>query len=458
MSKIVIAGASGFVGKRLIETLKESHELVALSRGKQREDGIEWRSCDLFSLKETEAALEGAEVGIYLVHSMLPSARLTQGAFQDFDLISADNFARAAKKVGLKQIIYLGGLIDRSLELSAHLKSRLEVEKVLNSYGIPVTTLRAGLILGRGGSSFMMLYRLVQRLPMMLLPAWTATRTQAILIEDVIKLIQFCLLKEECFSQSYDVGTTEILTYKEMLRETALQLGKRRLFFSVPLFSPKLSKAWVSLVTGAPYSLVGPLVDSLRHEMLVRDTRLMEAAGLPLVKFRQALQVTLDEPKSESPFRRMRRIKKQNREGSLVRSVQRMSLSTTWTAKQVVDAYLDWLPRFLPWLLRVELNPEGGCSFYLSGTKLLLLKLALDSTWSNEDRQLLRIRGGILSRDNNGHGRLEFRLVLKGQSAIAAIHDYRPSLPWFIYNWTQARAHLFVMKNFGKYLKGVSHV
>jgi nucleoside-diphosphate-sugar epimerase len=456
MIKLVIAGASGFVGKRLIDAFRTDYSLIGLSRSPQSSPGAEWRACDLFSLRETEKALEGAEIGIYLVHSMLPSARLTQGSFQDFDLISADNFARAAKKAGLKQIIYLGGLIDQTADLSTHLKSRLEVEKVLNSYGVPVTTLRAGLIMGPGGSSFLVLKRLVERLPAMILPAWTDTRTQAIGVKDIIKLIRFCLGKEECFGQSYDVGTTEVITYRLMLKECAKQLNRHRLFLKVPVFSPKLSKAWVCLVTGAPYSLVGPLVDSLGHEMLLSENRLMESAKLPPKTFAENLREVLEEDqnKVESPFRRMRKIKKTNREASKVRSVQRMKLQKSMPAKRVVELYLQWLPRFLPYFIRVELREEGKvCRLQFRFPRILLLQLERDEQWSADDRQLLRIRGGLLAKkDPTGMGRLEFRIVLKGQYVLAAIHDFRPSLPWLLYSATQAKAHLWVMKHFSRYL------
>jgi uncharacterized protein YbjT (DUF2867 family) len=168
--KIAIAGASGFVGQMLIEDLKDEHEIIALGRSQKQievaagNNQVEWRSCDLFSLLQTEQALIGAEIGIYLVHSMLTRAKLTQSTFEDCDLLLADNFARAAQKVGLKRIVYLSDLIPAGKELSRHLESRREVELALSSHGNVVTTVRAGLIIGAKGSSFQMLYLLVKRL------------------------------------------------------------------------------------------------------------------------------------------------------------------------------------------------------------------------------------------------------------------------------------------------------
>jgi len=167
--KVVIAGASGFVGQALAPELAESFHVIGLSRSVRTPGGgfDEYRSCDLFSLKEAEQALQGAEYAVYLVHNMMPSTRFTQGDFADLDVVCADNFARAAAAAGVKQIVFLGGLIPERAELSKHLQSRSEVEKVLAGHVVPVTTLRAGLILGGRGSSFQIMARLVERLPVM---------------------------------------------------------------------------------------------------------------------------------------------------------------------------------------------------------------------------------------------------------------------------------------------------
>ncbi|MFA6317171.1 MAG: NAD-dependent epimerase/dehydratase family protein, partial [Elusimicrobiota bacterium] len=158
---VVVAGATGFVGWALARFLAWDYRVIGLSRnppsgggGPPRAGRVEWRACDLFSLKQTEEALEGAGAAFYLVHSMWPSARLTQGSFADMDLICADNFARAAAKAGVTQIVYLGGLIPDDPMLSRHLASRLEVERTLGSRGVPLTALRAGIVIGPFGSSY----------------------------------------------------------------------------------------------------------------------------------------------------------------------------------------------------------------------------------------------------------------------------------------------------------------
>lgn len=174
---IAISGASGYIGKNLIKQLKDKAHIIALSRSiehKEHTDDLTWRQADLFSLGDAESALEGVDYAVYLVHSMLPSARLTQARFEDMDFILADNFAQAATKNNVKQIIYLSGIIpENETELSRHLESRREVETVLNAYDVPVTTVRAGLIVGPSGSSFPIVKKLVKRLPFMALPKWT---------------------------------------------------------------------------------------------------------------------------------------------------------------------------------------------------------------------------------------------------------------------------------------------
>ena len=225
---LVIAGASGFVGRALAPLLTERFEVIGLSRS-DREGGdgfAEYRKCDLFSLKEAEQALEGAEYAVYLVHNMMPSAKLTQGDFADLDLVCADNFARAAARAGIKQIIFLGGLCPSDGSLSKHLESRVEVERVLGGHGVPVTTLRAGLILGGAGSSFQIMARLVQRLPVMVCPRWTNTRTQAVALIDVVRLIDYVVGREEHYSQVHDVSAPEVVTYRKMMTMTADALGK----------------------------------------------------------------------------------------------------------------------------------------------------------------------------------------------------------------------------------------
>jgi uncharacterized protein YbjT (DUF2867 family) len=450
--KIAIAGAAGFVGKALTKRLSPQHHVIGLSRSATPPPGLqatEWRACDLFSLLDAEKALQGVETAYYLVHSMLPSARLTQGSFEDFDLIAADNFARAARKMGVKQIIYLGGLLPHHRPLSRHLASRLEVERTLASAGIPVTTLRASLIVGPEGSSFQMLVRLVRRLPMMICPRWTESLTQPIALEDVVELLAYCVEHPERSQGVHDIGGPDVLSYRQMIELTAEALGKRRWLAPFPLFTPGASRLWVSLMTGAPRALVLPLVQSLRHDMVANTREWQLTTGIEGKSFRQSLKDSLADEHGNRPRAYRPAIADPD-----VRSVQRLTRPAGRDAFWLGEEYMRWLPSLAPWLLNVQVDKEGFCRFYVG--KLTLLVLQLSPERSSPERALFYIREGWLTK-KVGRGRLEFRLGLDGKTFFAALHEYRPRLPWYVYKWTQALAHLFVMRAFGAHLRKLSH-
>jgi uncharacterized protein YbjT (DUF2867 family) len=445
--RVAIAGASGFIGRAVAHALRERFDVVGIARTAPADaDAPQFRTADLFNLREAEQALEGADIALYLVHSMLPSARLTQGDFADFDLLCADNFARAAAKAGVRQIVYLGGLIPEG-PLSIHLESRLEVESALRSHGAAVTVLRAGLVIGDGGSSFDMLVNLVRRLPMMLCPRWTNTRTQPVALDDLVTLLAYVVGREECEGQTYDVGAPEVITYRELMQMTAAALGVKRRMLSVPFFSPRLSRLWVSLFSGAPSELVGPLVESLRHEMVARDLRLAEQAGLTPTSTRVALERALatkkPAPRRAPPSRRAR-------QQSLVRSVQRMRLPAGRSAQWAAQEYVGWLPRRLSGLIWVE-HDDRGARFYLRGGRAPLLALTYAADRSTPDRQLFFVTDGRLVA-RGSRGRFELRQVLDGSTLFTAIFDFAPSLPWWLYRATQARVHAWVMASFARYL------
>jgi uncharacterized protein YbjT (DUF2867 family) len=452
---VVIAGASGFIGQALGRALAADHHVIGLSRGEREKDAhfAAWRRCDLFSALDTDRALEGAHYAIYLVHSMMPSAQLTQGAFGDLDLICADNFARSAARAGVRQIVYLGGLVPEGQPLSPHLESRIEVERTLGAHGVPVTALRAGLVIGAGGSSFEMLTRLVHRLPAMLCPSWTATRMQPIALDDTIALLRYCLGREACFGQRFDIGSPDVVTYRELLALTAELMAKPRRLVTVPLMTVRLSRLWVSAVTGAPRALVEPLVESLEHEMIAADLRLQVMAGMPGLGVREAISRALaaaPAAAAESPLAfRGAASKSSDRR---VRSVQRLSLPPGRDAAWAAEEYMAWLPRFFRGAIRVDIDKDGVCRFRLgtSGVELLQLKHAPER--SRPDRQLFYVIGGALARSSQ-RGRFELRQVLDGRVLLAAIHDFEPELPWPIYNATQAPFHEEVMLAFGRHLR-----
>ena len=198
---------------------------------------------------------------------MMPSARLFQGTFHDTDPLLADNVAQASAHAGVRRIVYPGGLAPPAGFVSAHLQSRLEVEEVLASTGVLVTCLRAGMVVGPGGSSFEILRALVERLPWMILPNWTRHPGQAVFIDDVVAVLNAAIDDEGLSGRTLDLVNGESLTYEHMLRETARVLGLRRLMMPVPIASTGFSKRWVQLFSGASFELVAPLIESLACDM-----------------------------------------------------------------------------------------------------------------------------------------------------------------------------------------------
>ncbi len=452
--QIVVAGASGFIGQALLPALAGKFpgaHITALSRVKRKSDdkNIEWKPCDLFSMKSLEEALpERVDLAIYLVHSMGPTAQLDQGSFADYDLILADNFAKTLSKRGVKHMIYLGGLIPETKELSDHLRSRLEVEEAFSSYQIPLTVFRAGLIMGEEGSSWQILLKLVSRLPIMLCPSWTHTKTTPTALNQVVYAITEAALNPLHVAKVYDLAGCQPLTYIEMMRQTAERLGKGRLFLRVALFTPWLSRLWVSLITNTPRELVYPLIQSLRHPMLARKSHLF-----PGIDDNRSYQSLLDgvnfNYQSSNPILKFRPA------GGTVRSVQRLDLPAGRDALWVKEEYLRWLPKFLNPIPLVTVTQEGDrVAISLFGQVLLELSFSLER--SHKDRQLLYIKTGRLVHKEN-RGRLEFRVVLNRKYVIAAIHDYSPALPWYLYKYTQARLHLWVMRSFGRHLQRLDH-
>lgn len=459
---VAIAGATGFVGEALRSALVEHFEVIGLTRSPTRaalhdETGVIWRHCDLFSIQDVTKALAGVDYALYLVHSMLPSARLTQASFVDLDLLLADNFARAAEANGLKQILYVGGIRPSGHKPSRHLRSRLEVETTLAARSTPVTAIRAGIIIGPGGSSMRMMVNLVRRLPAMVLPAWTESESAPIAIEDVVRAVQLCLGEERALDQSLDVGGPERMSYREMMVKTAEILGRRIPMLGVPVFSPTLSRRWVAAVSDSPDALVGPLIESLRHSLVPEGNWLQTELLKRATTFDDALRRSVDE--RGLPLTNPRRVLRQSddarlREARTVRSVQRLPLPPEKDATWAVAEYLKWLPRFGWPLLYVEQDGEGKVHFRARLVPFSLLVLTPAPRDSTSDRRTFTISGGLLASVSPQYeGRFEFREVLEGQALIAAIHDFRPMLPWYLYNASQAIVHLFVMKSFGRYLK-----
>lgn len=449
--RLVIAGASGFVGRALAPLLSTRFHVIGLSRSPRPagQGFAEYRTCDLFSLLQAEQALEGCDYAVYLVHNMMPSASLTQGDFADLDVVCADNFARAAAKAGVKQVVFLGGLCPADGKPSKHLQSRLETEQVLASHGVPITTLRAGLIIGGQGSSFQIMARLVQRLPVMVCPRWTQTRTQAIALRDVVRLLAFVVGRPDQYGRVHDVSAPDVVTYREMMRMVASALGARRLLIPSVFLSPGLSRLWVSLVTGAPRALVAPLIQSLRHELIASPSTLAEEARIELTPTAEAIRIAVNS-RGEAPPHAFKGARV-GRHRRLVRSVQRMTLPPGWNAESAASDYLTWLPRFLRAFLKATVHSSDEFSFSFAVYDAPLLTLRHSPERSTADRQLFYVTGGKLARAGN-RARFELRQLREGETLLTVVHDYEPRLPWLLYICTQAQFHRWLMYRFGAHL------
>ncbi len=293
--KIAVAGATGYIGGRLVpRLLAEGHEVVCLARNPSKLDDRPWRNdvavelCDVTDESQVVAALTGCDVAYYLVHSMGSASD-----FADTDRIAATNFRTGAEKNNLQRIIYLGGLGSGG-GLSSHLASRQEVGEVLADGPTPVTELRAAVVIGSGSVSFEMLRYLTEVLPVMVTPRWVKTLCQPIAIRDVVA----CLVAaggESGDDRVYEIGGPEVVSYEEMMRSYARVAGlPRRVILPVPVLSPRLSSLWIGLVTPLPVGVARPLVDSLRNEVTVAGPPVPEHFGVEPIPLDAAIARALD--------------------------------------------------------------------------------------------------------------------------------------------------------------------
>jgi uncharacterized protein YbjT (DUF2867 family) len=283
--KVAVFGASGTIGRPLLAALARAHDVVAVSRREQREaGGVIWKVADATDRDSVARVLDGVDVAYYLVHS------LGNPDFEAQDLLAAATTAREAERAGVKQLVYLGGLGDDSPDLSAHLRSRRETGLRLASTSVPVTTLRAAMVVGRGSAAFETIVALVDRLPAMVAPRWVSTRTQPVALSDVVAYLAGVCGLEPAFGATYDIGGPEVMTYREMMERIALLRGKHPFIVEVPVLTPYLSSLWLHLITPVHAEVARPLVEGLRNETVVRDDRIRRLLPIDLTPFDAAAQ------------------------------------------------------------------------------------------------------------------------------------------------------------------------
>jgi len=270
---ILITGTTGYIGGRLVPRLLESgYKLRCMVRDPARLQGRPWFNNvetiagDVLKPETLASVMEGVSTAYYLVHSLAGGSD-----FHQRDMTAAANFGSAAKKAGVKRIIFLGGLADTTAGLSEHLLSRQESGEALRSAGVPVTEFRAGVIVGSGSLSFEMIRYLTERVPVLICPRWVFTRTQPIGIRDVLEYLTAALDVPESIGRTFEIGGSEIVSYGEMMTIYAQVRGLKRYLVPVPVLTPYLSSLWVNFVTPIPASIARPLIQGLRNESIVHD-------------------------------------------------------------------------------------------------------------------------------------------------------------------------------------------
>jgi len=306
---ILILGATGFVGQALVRRLSsQGYPVRAMVRspGKAaalRSVGVDCVMGDVWTGEGLDPALQGVSTAYYLVHAM--GAAPGGKDFAEVDRQSATNFAKAASRSGLHQVVYLGGLGDDAPTLSRHLASRREVGQLLRSGSAHVTQLRAGIVIGAGGASFEMMVQLVEKLPVMICPRWIDTRCQAIALEDLVSYLVGCAGNARVLDQTYDVGGPDVLRYSEMLMRIGAEVGRRPTLIVIPRFTPALSSHWVGYITEVSPDLARPVIDGMASEAVCREDRIRTIFPLPLQGFDESIRRALQERRRAMPGYRL---------------------------------------------------------------------------------------------------------------------------------------------------------
>jgi uncharacterized protein YbjT (DUF2867 family) len=286
--RAAVIGATGFVGRALVPVLARRGEVVAISRRGTAPDvpGVRALAADVTD--SLHDALEGVDVAYHLVHS------LGSRDFAGLDRRAAANVAAEAERAGVSQIVYLGGLGEDRPQLSAHLRSRMETAAVLASGAVPVTTLPAAVVVGRGSAAFETIVALVDRLPVMVAPRWLSTPTQPIALDDVIRYLDGVAGRAEALGQGFDVGGPETLTYGDMIERIARIRGRRPLILELPVLTPRLSSYWLHLVTPVRAAVARPLIEGLRNPTVADDDRIRRLLPFALTGFSDAARRALE--------------------------------------------------------------------------------------------------------------------------------------------------------------------
>jgi uncharacterized protein YbjT (DUF2867 family) len=448
--RIAIAGTSSFVGAAVCRALAPYFKVTALTRSMARtltaEEDIEVRPCDHFSRRELETALQGVDFAVYLVHNRDPSARLDQARARDMDLLVADNFAWAAARAGVQQILCRTPLVaapDRPAVQNAR-----EMEEVLGSHGVPLTVLRTGLVVGPGGELAKLLVGMVERLPVIPLPRFAEAELRPITLEALLMAVRHCVGNPETFGRDFDVFGPEPVTLRWMLEETAALLGRKVRIIAWP----GMPERWFAALLPVMHpDFQAYLLDMFSAATHGRDNPVQRKITEAWPPFRQTLQAAVRAAQAGATAPRAQRARDDEaiRQSGRVRSIQRLHLPAQRNAEWVAERYFHWLGDLMHLFIRTERDADGSWTVRQRPGGLNLLRLEFKPAHSTPNRRMYFITGGALARALGGRtARLEFRDLLGGRYSLVAIHDFDPALPWYFYRITQAIIHGLVMKGF----------
>ncbi len=355
MTKVLVFGASGYVGTNLVPYLAaRGHAVRAAARRlaalevRGWPEAVELVQADALESETLAPALEGIDVAYYLVHSMAAGPD-----FPQLDRAAAENFRDAAARAAVKRIVYLGGLQPPG-EASTHLASRGETGAILRAGSVPVTEVRAGVIIGPGSAAFEVIRDLVFHLPAMVTPRWVRSRSQPIALDDVLEYLARLPEFAEAAGATYDVGGPEVLTYEQLMRQFGDLVGRRPLILPVPVLTPHLSSYWLNFVTAVPTNIARALIAGLEHDVLADDAAIRSLMPIPLKTYRQAAQAALAAERSGAPNPRWM-------EGSMVYRQNRPDFA--FYAKQMSGEAVTHAPAAAVWHEVASIGGENGYYF-----------------------------------------------------------------------------------------------
>ena len=460
----LIFGASGYIGSHLVPLLlREGHQVRASSRNvdvirDRGWTGVELIEADALRPATLDSALSGVDTAYYLVHSMAAGKH-----FPELDATAAQNFAAAAARQGVKRIVYLGGLVPSAVQ-SAHLRSRAETGDILRAGAVPVTEIRAGMIIGPGSAAWEVIRDIVNHLPLMLTPKWVRSRSTPIALVNLLRYLVDVPKHPETAGQIYDVGGPDELTYVEIMRAYGELVGKRPLIIQVPVLTPRLSSYWLRLVTTVPVNVARALIDGLSQDVIADDTRLAELIPQELLGFSAAAAEALDADRRHAiPARWVEgavACREFRPEYSFYAKQQGASEETTATAQALWREicrfgdhgdffhaqWLWWLRRAMDWVV-------GGPSFRRKRRQPSELRMgdAIDS-WRVIGVQAEKKLTLVMEMKAPGAGVLEFSIdAVDGGRRVSVDAYFHPAGAWGLAYW-------YAVLPFHSYIfKGMAH-